>query len=144
MTRDVDSFSGLIDEAWNALQNGQNIEARRLAHQALRTSPDDEDAWLILAGTANPRASLVYFSHALEVNPTSQRARRGIHWTLHRIRAQRDADLSLTIQKPPKSVGHPPDSLRRKLLHLGITFLSAILILVAVGLFTLPVAFFLP
>lgn len=46
-----------------------------------------EDAWLILAA-ADPNAqdALAYARKALEVNPTSTRARRGLEWAVARVK----------------------------------------------------------
>jgi lipoprotein-anchoring transpeptidase ErfK/SrfK len=72
--------------AQGALKRGDRQEARRLAQTALREQPNDEESWLLLAALSNPRASLIYLQRALQLNPTSQRARQGLHWAIQRMR----------------------------------------------------------
>jgi len=61
--------------------------ARRLAQRAVALEPDREEGWLLLAALATPGASLAYLKRALELNPSSERARRGIDWAINRLRA---------------------------------------------------------
>ncbi len=42
---------------------------------------------MLLAYTAALRASVAYLKRALEINPASRRARRGMHWALKRLRS---------------------------------------------------------
>ncbi len=57
----------------------------------------------MLAALSNPRASVAYLCKALEINPGSLRARRGIHWAVRRLR-----------QESPQQVTRPrPASLVR-------------------------------
>lgn len=74
-----------IQNAQFALQRGHNGEARRLAMQAAQFDPNFEDPWLILATVSSPRASVAYLQHALEINPLSDRATRGMQWALDRL-----------------------------------------------------------
>jgi lipoprotein-anchoring transpeptidase ErfK/SrfK len=76
----------LITRAYQALKNGDRPEARRLAVMASRLAPDLEDAWLILAALGTPDESLRYLQRALEINPQSSRARKGMHWAARRLR----------------------------------------------------------
>jgi lipoprotein-anchoring transpeptidase ErfK/SrfK len=73
-------------QAVQALQQNNRRDARRLAGQAVRLDPSLEEAWLVLAAVASPEASLVYLKKALEINPHSQKARRGMHWAVQRAR----------------------------------------------------------
>jgi len=76
-----------IHRARLALQSGDRRQARRFAEQAVTLAPNEEDPWLLLAAIASPRASMDYLQRALQVNPSSQRARRGMEWALERIKA---------------------------------------------------------
>jgi lipoprotein-anchoring transpeptidase ErfK/SrfK len=68
-----------------ALQNNNRMEARRWATRAASLAPDNEEAWLILSAVSSPAASLVYLKKALEINPKSERAVKGMQWALQRI-----------------------------------------------------------
>jgi lipoprotein-anchoring transpeptidase ErfK/SrfK len=48
-------------------------------------APQLEDPWLILAAVASPRASMSYIKRALQINPDSPRARKGMQWALKRL-----------------------------------------------------------
>jgi lipoprotein-anchoring transpeptidase ErfK/SrfK len=87
-----------LAEARRAFQRGQHADARRLARQAAALAPELEDPWLLLAAGSAPRASLAYLQRALQVNPQSQRARKGMEWALARLREEEN-------RPPPPSVG---------------------------------------
>ncbi len=77
----------LLQKAVRAMRRGQRSEARRLAARAAALAPRWEDPWLVLAGLAqSPRASIGYLERALEINPRSRRARRGMAWAARRLR----------------------------------------------------------
>jgi len=80
-----------IQKARLALQHGDRRLARRYAEQAVVLAPNQEDPWLLLAALASPRASLDYLQRALQVNPASQRARKGMQWALERLQAAQGA-----------------------------------------------------
>jgi lipoprotein-anchoring transpeptidase ErfK/SrfK len=50
--------------------------------------PGLEDAWLILASLAHPRASIAYYEKALRVNPQSAKARKGLHEAIVLLRKE--------------------------------------------------------
>lgn len=77
-----------ITQANLALKAGKRKLARRWATRALRLDPDSVDAWLVLAAVASPRASVEYLKKALDIDPQSQRTRKGMHWAIQRLRAQ--------------------------------------------------------
>ena len=70
----------VLRHAIEALQRGDKHTARHLAQIAVSLEPGMEDPWLILAAVARPRASLIYLERALEINPQSERARKGLQW----------------------------------------------------------------
>jgi hypothetical protein len=53
--------------------------------QAAQFDPNFEDPWLILATLSSPRASVAYLQRALEINPRSERAIKGMQWALDRL-----------------------------------------------------------
>ena len=75
-----------LDQARRALLSGDRTTARHWAEQAALQDAQYEDAWLMLAATASPRASIIYLERALAINPDSQRARQGMHWAIQRLR----------------------------------------------------------
>lgn len=76
-----------VNKAREALRRGDKESARRLGEQAALIAPEYEDAWLILAAAEpNLEDSLGYARKALEVNPESARARRGIEWASGRLK----------------------------------------------------------
>ncbi len=70
--------------ARQALKNGEKEEARRWAQRAADLAPQSEDPWLVLTSVANPRESVGYARKALEANPNSSRAKKGMEWALAR------------------------------------------------------------
>jgi len=93
-----------LQQAQTAIREGDKRTARRWAEQAAALAPDREEPWLLLAALASPRASIAYLDRALEINPHSQRARKGMHWAISRYR---------TVPPPPRP--------KRSLIHPGIT-----------------------
>jgi lipoprotein-anchoring transpeptidase ErfK/SrfK len=87
----------LITRAYQALKSGDRPEARRLAVMAARLAEDLEDPWLILAAVGSPDESLKYLKRALEINPDSSRARKGMHWAIQRLRASQRTDPSSAL-----------------------------------------------
>jgi lipoprotein-anchoring transpeptidase ErfK/SrfK len=91
-------ISYILIQSYQALKAGNRRQARQLAFQAIQLAPDEEEPWLILAAISSPYESIRYLRRALTINPTSQRARKGMHWAVQRMRA---ADSSLP--QPAKS-----------------------------------------
>lgn len=75
-----DQVQEILRQAMKALASGEQMKARHLAIRAALLYPQLETPWLILAAVVQPEASLTYLSRALEVNPSSERARRGMAW----------------------------------------------------------------
>jgi lipoprotein-anchoring transpeptidase ErfK/SrfK len=74
-----------IQNAREALRDGNRGAARRWAEQAAKLAPQLEDPWLILASVASPRASVAFIEKALQINPESPRAHKGMQWALKRL-----------------------------------------------------------
>lgn len=77
-----------LNQAWTAVEKNDRMEARRWAVHALGIAPNNETAWLILATVACPKASVGYLQKALQINPKSDRARKGMNWALRRVQKQ--------------------------------------------------------
>jgi lipoprotein-anchoring transpeptidase ErfK/SrfK len=86
MNPEPDAFTNALRQAQIALGHGNRREARHWAEKAAALDPQREEPWLLLASIASPRASLAYLNRALEINPESQRARKGMHWAVSRLR----------------------------------------------------------
>lgn len=76
----------LIRQSRLAIQQGRRTDARRLALEAARLTPQAEEPWLLLAALASPQASMDYLRRALEINPNSARAHQGLEWAINRAR----------------------------------------------------------
>jgi lipoprotein-anchoring transpeptidase ErfK/SrfK len=105
--------------ARRALKAGDRHEARRLATEAARLAPDREEPWLILAALAAPKASVAYLQRALAINPTSERAQKGLNWALLRLNEESapppsdDEVLALTRPARPRSTPAPAATVAR-------------------------------
>lgn len=88
MNQSSDKVQFAVNQALEAYRKGYRIEARRWAEKAVALSPDQETPWLVLASLGSPRASIDYILRALEINPNSKRARKGMHWAVQRYRDQ--------------------------------------------------------
>jgi lipoprotein-anchoring transpeptidase ErfK/SrfK len=85
----------LIVKARDALHRGDKESALKLGEQAALLAPDMEDAWLILAASEpNPQEALVYAQQALEINPLSTRARKGVEWAVGQLKQAQAASPS--------------------------------------------------
>jgi len=74
----------LIRRAYQALRTNRRNDARQLAEDAARLAPHLEDPWLILAALTGPQESIRYLQRALDINPSSPRARKGMAWAIQR------------------------------------------------------------
>jgi lipoprotein-anchoring transpeptidase ErfK/SrfK len=116
---DPESARKNLLNAQHAMQRGDRQAARGWAEQAVALDPDSEEPWLFLAALASPRDSVKYLERALKINPRSQRARKGMHWAVERLRreqAERSAKQRKTsLQKPvenPESIASTQPSAR--------------------------------
>jgi len=86
-----------------AIKNGQTDEARKWAEHAADLAPQSEDPWLILASLAdNPQESVLYVRKALQLNPESVRAKKGMEWALRRVRETSQGNTSPIKTPQPK------------------------------------------
>ena len=84
-----------IIQAFQALKSGDRLEARRLAEKSVSLYPNQEEPWLILAAVASPHASVEYLKKALEINPQSEAAKKGLKWAEERLQS------TIPPAKPP-------------------------------------------
>lgn len=89
MNKNIEAGKQALEQAKAAFRKGDRQTARQWAEQAASLAPNLEETWLWMAAVSHsPRESLSYFNRALEINPQSQTARRGIHWAIRRLRAE--------------------------------------------------------
>jgi lipoprotein-anchoring transpeptidase ErfK/SrfK len=102
-----------LSYAREALKNGAMAEARQWAERSAELAPQSEDPWLILAAVASPHESMDYIRKALEVNPESPRAKKGMEWALKRlgeppkdkVSPQEEKQVKVTPEVQPKDQG---------------------------------------
>jgi lipoprotein-anchoring transpeptidase ErfK/SrfK len=85
-----------------ALDREDRQEARAWAVRALKLAPNQEEPWLLMAALACPRASIAYLSKALEINPQSKRARKGMHWAARKLRQENQKSQATIPTQPTK------------------------------------------
>jgi lipoprotein-anchoring transpeptidase ErfK/SrfK len=106
MSSNLRTAKHAIQVALKELRLGNKQAARSWAQQAVELAPGLEEAWLILASLAEPRASLEYIKNALRVNPGSQAARQSLFEVQQRLEKISKVD---TVQTP-----HPAAPVRIK------------------------------
>jgi len=89
MTTPLQEAHSALRKAREALSNGDRRLARQLAERASKLAPHLEDPWLVLAAVAGPKLGLEYIQRALQINPDSPRARRGMEWVMQHLREPR-------------------------------------------------------
>ena len=94
----------IIASAREALKRGDMTQARQLAERAAELAPQSEDPWLILAAVVGPRESVNYIRKALEANPNSPRARKGMEWAMQRLGEKPKAGTNPESTQPVQSV----------------------------------------
>jgi lipoprotein-anchoring transpeptidase ErfK/SrfK len=102
MNTDPESAQQALLKSWRALEQGDRQAARRWAEMAVAQKPDLEEPWLIMAAIGSPRASVAYLNQALQVNPQSERARKGMQWAVERLRKEKGRG---------RDAGNPSDKL---------------------------------
>lgn len=100
-------LSQTILEIRKCLHRGDRRLARRWAEYAVRLAPQDEEPWLYLAALSTPRASVYYLLRALEINPQSERARKGLHWAIQRLRQPPPSPSQVIRPQPPIAIPPP-------------------------------------
>jgi hypothetical protein len=93
----------LLAKAREALRHGDKATARQLGEKAAFLAPEMEDVWLVLAASdPDPREALAYARKALQINPQSMRARRGVEWAVGRLnQAQVRPEPNLRVLNEP-------------------------------------------
>lgn len=92
-----------IQRAYNALQSGDKRAARHWAELALAQDATLEEPWLLLAAVATPRASVEFLRRALQANPGSERAKKGLDWALKRLHESETKHPAAGITQPARA-----------------------------------------
>ncbi|MCL4257367.1 MAG: L,D-transpeptidase [Anaerolineales bacterium] len=101
------AWHALCVESRAALAAGRKPEARRLARQAAKLAPNQEEPWLLLAAMATPAASLAYLKEALRINPRSTRARKALKWAQQRPDTKPQRTQVAAADKPALALPRP-------------------------------------
>ena len=104
MTPDLEASRQSLENARKAMQRGDRQAARSWAEKAAVEAPNTEDPWLFLAALSSPRASVSYLERALKINPQSDRARKGMHWAVKRLRQAKPAESTKEQTQPHRVV----------------------------------------
>ena len=101
--QDLSRYKQAILNAQSAIQRKSFFEARQWALSASQIAPEREEPWLLLAAISEPTESISYLQRALSINPTSERAARGMQWALSRL-------AQTPIEEPPQAAPPPADT----------------------------------
>jgi lipoprotein-anchoring transpeptidase ErfK/SrfK len=105
---DIPGSHYYLEQAQKALRQRDKSTTRYWAELAAQSNQELEEPWLILAAISDPTDSIHYLKRALEVNPKSQRARKGMHWAIQRQRA-----AAAAVQAAPVLAETAPLRVRR-------------------------------
>jgi hypothetical protein len=92
----------LIQQARQALAQGEKVQARKLALLATADPVQEEQGWLILASLSEPQQALSYIENALKANPDSQAARKAIRLIYRQMDAEGKTPAELPAVPPIK------------------------------------------
>lgn len=136
MNNSLPTPSIALRNAREALKSKNLKEAFHWAKILTELKPEVEEGWLILGACAEPQESVKYLIKALEINPTSDRARQGMDWAVRRLRKHNQQQtlehphLPQKIDKPiPQSV--PQKTTKRnknKFLLIGVAIFAVLVI----------------
>jgi lipoprotein-anchoring transpeptidase ErfK/SrfK len=107
MIPDSSSVQQAIENARQALQRGDRQAARRWAEQAVQWAPKAEEPWLLLAAVSPPRVAVACLEQALQINPRSERARRGMEWALAQVRKEETSSGDTQPGRAQKAASRP-------------------------------------
>jgi len=131
-----------LQNARDALRSGDRSAARRWAEEAAKLAPQLEDPWLILAAVASPRASVSFIQRALQINPDSPRARKGMQWALRRLQevppgssgkgpSERKKIEGTTQQTRAAKRSAPPKKVKRKAIYPALLLVLGCMVVLA-------------
>ncbi len=74
-----------LEKAQQTLKSGDKVVSRQWAIKATQLAPEREEVWLLMAALADPSESVVHLQKALQINPQSERALKGMVWAKKRL-----------------------------------------------------------
>lgn len=84
-----------LAKAQHAMKSGDWNTARHLAEQASYIAPELEEVWLLMGALSAPPASTAYLEKALNINPNSERAIKGLIWARSRMEKEQEARAAM-------------------------------------------------
>ena len=91
MSKKRPTYQEAIKAAHQAHNPGDNELTRKWASYAARIAPEKETPWLMLGALSDARQSIEYYKRALEIDPASLLARKGIRKAVKALRASQAA-----------------------------------------------------
>jgi len=105
--------TSLIQQARNALAQGESEHAREIALRATEDPAQAEQAWLILASLSQAQQALLYIENALKVNPESQAARKAVRLVYSQMtREKKNKEMDRMDDIPPVPVSRSLEDTR--------------------------------
>lgn len=83
----------VLEQAQQALKAGDKNTAHQFAAQAAQLAPELEEVWLMMGALASPHGSVAYLEKAVQINPQSERAQKGLTWARARLQKEADAPI---------------------------------------------------
>ena len=108
------SINVMLEKAQSALKAGNKKEAANWANKVLKLSPENVDAYLVLAATSTPKESLRYLTRVLELDPKNQKARRGMSWAVKQMNEEKAEKAREKSNEDTKKVKVQPASSIKK------------------------------
>lgn len=93
-----------LEHGQNALKAGDITLAKEYCDLAENNAPDLEEVWLLKATLAEPNESVEYLRKALEINPRSDRAKKGLLWAEKRLNILAEEEPELDLSDEPVEV----------------------------------------
>jgi lipoprotein-anchoring transpeptidase ErfK/SrfK len=119
-----------------ALRNGAMEEAREWAERAAQLMPQSEEPWLMLARVSRPGESVEYVRRALDLNPNSARAKKGMEWAMRRQNEMPEARAGAgNLMKQLQSPAQSDSSSRTRNPRRRNAFLPAVLVVMGCAVF---------
>jgi len=130
MTHAYQESRQAVELAREALRRGDRKTALKWGQEAARLAPDTEDPWLILAAVASPQASVNYIKRALQANPDSARAKRGMQWAMQRLQSE-TPPAPAPAPAPARRAAPPASSRAKRLILPGLLLALGCLVVFA-------------
>ena len=123
-----------IQKARRALKADDKKSAYSWAKRAAQLDPKSEDSWLILAAVSKPEQSIKFLRRALQLNPNSQRAQKGMAWAERKMApVQKKVIVPKPAQSPRAKRAQPSPPPEKKKNRLSLVLLGGFLLICLVG-----------